>query len=161
VGPLSVNVIASQTNLLVNRFGSFSGMFSGQASSVTWAFGDGQVLSNPGVTVAHEWTNAGTYTVTFTAFNNDNPAGVANNISIFVQPLNPPQLQAGVLLTNGFEFQFAGQTNANYTIQYATNLVPPVAWQTWQTIYSSSGGLQQITDTNTVPGTKFYRVTVQ
>jgi hypothetical protein len=119
------------------------------------------VAANTGVTVGHEWTNSGIYTVTYTAFNNDNPAGVATNVVVFVQPLNPPQLQSAVLLTDGFKFQFAGQTNANYTIQYATNLMPPVVWQTRQTIYSSSGGLLQITDTNAPAGARFYRVSAQ
>ena len=160
VGPLSVNVLAYQTNLLVNRYGTFYGNFNGRASRVEWLFGDGAATTNSGAGF-HQWTNSGDYTVIFTAYNNDNPAGVSASTNIFVQPLSMPQLQAPTMLTNGFQFQFAGQMGARYTIQYTDNLVPPVTWQTLQTIFYSSGGLNQITDATVPTGTRFYRVLVQ
>jgi hypothetical protein len=159
VGPLTVNILPYQTNVLVNGFTSFTGVFTGRAAGITWTFGDGSSITNIPV-VGHQWTNAGIYTVTFTAFNNDNPAGVSTNLTMFVQPLAVPQLQAPVL-TNGFHFQFAAQTNATYIIQYTTNLMSSTAWQTLQTIYYSSGGVLQINDPNTTNGMRFYRVLVQ
>lgn len=161
VGLLSVNVLADQTNLLVNRLNGLSGIITGRASGVAWSFGDGPTVTNSGAGVLHQWTNSGDYTVTFTAFNNDNPTGVSTNLVIHVEPLTVPQLQSILLLTNGFQFQFIGQTNANYTIQYATNLISPVSWQTLQAIYLSGGGLIQITDSTAPTGTRFYRVLAQ
>jgi hypothetical protein len=64
-------------------------------------------------------------------------------------------------LTNGLQFQFVSQTNANYTVQYATNLTPPVTWQTLKTTGYSSGGVLQIADTNATNDTRFYRVLAQ
>ena len=161
VGPVSVNIQAYQTNLLVNRYTFFTGFITGHVSRVEWSFGDEPTITNSGAGISHQWTNSGDYIVTFTAYNNDNPAGVSTNTVIHVQPLNVPQLQSAALLTNGFQFQFVGQTTANYTIQYATNLVPPVTWQTLQTIYYSSGGVIQITDSAATNGTRFYHVLAQ
>jgi hypothetical protein len=161
VGPLSVSIFSYQTNLLVNRPGFFSGMITGRASRVEWSFGDGPTVTNLGAGAIHQWTNTGDYAVTFTAFNTDNPAGVSTNFLIHVLPLNPPQLQAVALVTNGFRFQFTGQTSANYTVQYTTNLAPPATWQTLQNIYYSNGGVHQITDSTVPNGTRFYRVLAQ
>jgi len=166
VGPLSVNLLASQTNLLVSppgshRPGFFQGTITGRAATVAWSFGDGPASTNAGASIFHQWTNAGDYTVTFTAYNNDNPAGVSASTVIHVLPLNVPQLQSPVLLTNGFQFQFAGQLSANYTIQYATNLAPPVTWQTLQTIGYSSGDVIQINDSARTNTARFYRVLAQ
>jgi tryptophan-rich sensory protein len=161
VGPLSVNILAAQTNLLVNRYGVFSGNLAGRVAGVVWSFGDGLAATNPGPSVSHQWTNSGDYSVTFTAYNNDNPAGVATNVIVHVQPLSVPQLQSAILLTNGFQFEFAGQFNANYTVQYATNLAPPVSWQTLQVIYFNNTNLVYITDSATPNGTRFYRVLAQ
>jgi hypothetical protein len=166
VGPLSVNLLASQTNLLVSspellRLGFFQGIITGRAAYVEWSFGDGPSISNAGVSTGHSWTNTGDYTVTFTVYNNDNPDGVSTNTVVHVLPLNVPQLQPSVLLTNGFQFQFAGQLSVNYTIQYTTNLMPPVIWQTLQTIYYSSGGVIQINDAAWTNSPRFYRVLAQ
>ena len=168
VGPLSVNLVASQTNLLVSSTGSlplrpgfFQGTITGRAAYVAWSFGDGPTVTNSGAGISHQWTNAGDYTVTFTAYNNDNPAGVSTNIAVHVQPLNVPQLQLPALLTNGFQFQFAGQLSVNYTIQYTTNLASPVTWQTLQTIFYSSGGAIQINDSACTNMARFYRVLAQ
>ena len=167
VGPLSVNLLASQTNLLVSppsvfppHIGWFQGIITGRAADVAWSFGDGPVITNSGAARGHQWTNTGDYTVTFAAYNNDNSSGVSTSTVVHVTLPNVPQLQPPVLLTNVFQFQFAGQSNANYTIQYATNLTPPVAWQTLQEIYLNIYDVIQINDptTNT---TRFYRVLAQ
>ena len=160
VGPLSVSIQADQTNLLVNRLAGFWGIITGRASHAEWSFGDGST-TNSGAGSSHQWTNSGDYTVTFTAYNNDHPAGVFTNTVVHVQPLNAPQLQSVVLLTNGFQFQFAGQWSANYTVQYTTNLAPPVTWQTLRTIYYNTEGVIQINDSAWTNTARFYRVLAQ
>lgn len=161
VGPLSVNISAFQTNPLVNRYDPLVGEIQGRASTITWAFGDGTVATNQGYLSSYTWTNPGAYTVTCTAFNFSNPGGVSTNLTINVQPLASPQLQPPILVSNKFSFQFTGQLSANYTIEYATNLKPPVAWKTLSTIFYSSSGPQKITDTVTANTARFYRVLVQ
>lgn len=161
VGPLFVTVGASQTNLLVNRTDLLSGFITGRAASTQWSFDDGTVVTNLGAAVGHQWTNGGDYNVTLTVFNNDNPAGVSGNLLVHVQALAAPQLQIPTLLTNGFQFQFAGQNPANYTIQYATNLIPPITWQTLQTIYFNSQSNIQILDPAWTNAARFYRVLAQ
>ena len=161
VGSLSVNVLATQTNLLVNRLAGFSGIITGRASRVEWSFGDGPTVTNSGVSISHQWTNSGDYLVTFTAYNNDNLTGISTNTIVHVQPLDVPQLQSPLLLTSGFQFQFAGQLNANYTMQYTTNLVAPVTWQTLQKITNSNGGIIQINDFAWTNEARYYRVLAQ
>jgi len=160
-GPLSVAISETPTNLLVNRYGFFTGMLSGRGAYVGWTLGGGLTATNVGQNIYYQFTNAGSYTVTFTAYNNDNPAGVATNITIQVQPLIMPQLQSPVMLTNGFQFQFGGQVSAQYTIQYTTNLTLPASWQTLQTIYYNFQNLVQIVDSPGPNTVRFYRVLVQ
>jgi hypothetical protein len=160
-GILSVTIQSQQTVSFVGRSWNFTGQITGRAADLAWDYGDGSTATNVSYFTSHIWTNAGNYTVTFTAYNNDNPGGVSTNTTINVLPLNTPQLQLAAVLTNGFQFQFAGQSNANYTIQYTTNLTTPVAWQTLQTIYNSTGGMYQITDSTATNGTRFYRALAQ
>jgi hypothetical protein len=165
VGPLSVQVASFSTNLIVNQLGGYSAIITGRAAWVKWAFGDGVTVSNTGASAIHSWTNAGNYTVTFTAYNNDNPAGVSASQLVTVQQPVAPQLTLPVLTTNGIQFQFNGQTNPDnavqYTVQYATNLIPPVSWQTLGTIYFNHQSTLQISDPAATNATRFYRVLAQ
>jgi hypothetical protein len=160
VGALTVSLVALQTNLVVKHFGDFWGYYTGCASTIGWSFGDGATATNSGAST-HLWAAAGTYTVTFTVYNNDNPAGVSTNLVVHVQPLAVPQMLSPVLTTNGFQFQFAGQTNAIYYIQYATNLVPPVSWQNLQIIPYNTQSVVQVLDAAVTNTTRFYRVSAQ
>jgi hypothetical protein len=159
VGPLSASVTAS-TNVLANHPGYLAGNFTGRASSVMWNFGDGVTVSNA-ATLNHEWTNSGSYPVTFTVYNNDNPAGVSATIMVQVQPINPPQIQPAGVTSGAFQFQFTAQTNAQYTVQYTTNLTPPVTWQTLETIYLNQASSIQVNDSPATNGARFYRVLAQ
>jgi hypothetical protein len=160
IGMLSVNLVAVQTNLLVNRFDGFSGTIAGRATRIEWLFGDGPIITNLGINTGHTWINSGNYPVTFTAYNNDNPSGVSTNIIVHIEPIIMPQLEVPKITTNKFQFQFFAQTNANYTVQFTTNLIPPVTWQTLQTIYFNNASMIQITDlpTNSI---RFYRILAQ
>lgn len=169
VGPLTVNLSASQSNVLVSLPGFwppphpdfFQGSITGRVAYITWSFGDGPTSTNFGLASSHSWTNTGDYTVTFTAYNMDNPAGISTNTLIHVLLPDAPQLQSPALLTNGFQFQFAGQWNANYTIQYTTNLAPPVTWQTLQTIIWNYDNVIQVSDSTPTNAVRFYRVLAQ
>lgn len=159
-GALSVGVRAYQTNWIVNHFVGMLGTISGRASRVQWSFGDGTVITNMGFQMSHAWTNSGDYPVIFTAYNYDNPAGISANLTMHVQSLSVPQLQGAGWVTSGFQFQFGGQSNANYVVQYATNLAAP-SWQTLQNLYVSTGQVYSITDTAGTNGVRFYRVIAQ
>jgi hypothetical protein len=167
VGPLSVALSSSvvgyppQTNVLVNHFVAFWGRITGLASYYEWNFGDGPDITNADLSVLHAWTNTGVYNVVFTAYNDDNPAGVSTNTTITVIPINPPEVQLVSVLSNSFEFQFAGQINAYYTVQYTTNLAPPVHWMTLQSLSPSIGNVSQITDPIGTNVSRFYRVLAQ
>jgi hypothetical protein len=158
VGPLSVNYSALYTNLLANRFDYFSGIIQGRAAYLTWSFGDGLIYSNFGDASFHEWTNGGNYPVTFTAFNNDNPKGVSTSVVVQVQSLLPVQIQPQMSITNGFQFQFTGQINADYLIEYATNLTPSISWHPLQSIFYNTQSNIQILDPSATNAARFYRV---
>ncbi len=163
IGALSVDIQSSQTTLLVNRSLALTGLITGRAAGLEWSFGDGTIVTNVSYFTSYIWTSPGDYNVVFTAYNTDNPGGVSTNLLVHVLPLEPPLLQPAsfsMSLTNGFQFQFSGQSNAIYTVQVTTNLVPPVVWQNLQTI-TSTGGVLQITDANATNATGFYRIGVQ
>ena len=169
VGPLSIGLTASYSNVLVSlpiawpppHLDYFRGIVTGRVSYVAWSFGDGPIFTNSGALSSHYWTNTGDYTVNFTVYNTDNPAGVSTNIMVHVLPPDVPQLQSPVLLTNGFQFQFAGQLDANYSIQYTTNLAPPVTWQTLKQIIWNFQNPIQINDSAPTNAARFYRVLAQ
>jgi hypothetical protein len=161
VGPLAVNLQAASTNLLINRYGNFYASFTGRAAWTDIQFGDGVTATNFGTDGVHAWTNAGSYPVTFTAFNNDNPNGVSATLMVNIEPLLPPQPGLVGIGPGGFQFQFAAQTNAIYTIQYSTNLAQATAWQTLQTIFLNQSSAVQITDPAATNGTRFYRILAQ
>ena len=121
VGPLTASIYpGSGTNFLVNHSGGFAGFYTGRAASIAWNFGDGLTTSNSW-NVLHAWTNAGNYPITFTVYNNSNSGGVSTNIVVQVLPPLAPQISSPGIVSEAFQFQFAAQTNANYTIQYTTN----------------------------------------
>ncbi len=161
VGSLSAQIIASSTNLLVNRPAGFTGIISGRAAWAAWDYGDGVVVTNSGWSGAHVWTNPGDYPVTFTVYNLDNSAGVSATTVVHVQPLNTPQLQSIGMVGGTFQFEFTGQSGANYTIQYTTDLSSPGSWQTLQTIFMSGGGVIPISDPNATDAARYYRVLAQ
>jgi hypothetical protein len=87
---------------------------------------------------------------------------VSTNVLVQVLAPTPPQLQSALMTSNAFQFQFAGQAGATYYIQFATNLEAPASWQTLQSIYNSTGGVYQISDSAVVSNaTRFYRVLAQ
>ena len=156
-GPLSVVIQSSQISDFAGRTWNFSGQVTGRAAGLSWAWGDGTSTTNVSYFASHVWTNSGDYTVTFTAFNPDNPIGVSTNLLVHALPLNPPLLEFPALTTNGFFCQFNGQSNAIYILQRATNLTPPIAWSLVKTI-PNYGGVVQITNANATSMTEFYRV---
>jgi len=165
-GPLSVTLETEQTNVLVSspsylHVDGFVGLINGLAIYASWDFGDGTGITNASNVVQHDWTNAGDYTVAFTAYNIENPLGVSASQVIQVIPVNPPQLLSAAIVSNNFEFQFSMQESGNYTVQYATNLTPPVAWVTLQSIPFSLGGAQQVQDSAPTNAARFYRVLAQ
>ncbi len=157
-GPLTVAIRQLTADALVNDVYGLLGASTGRASSLSWSFDDGSSLTNAGPSTFHTWTNPGNYTVTFTAYNQDNPSGVSTNISVIVDPVNSPTLQSAGVVGNSFQFTFLAQTNALYTLQYATNLTPPVSWQLIRTFLSSTGGVLTALDPIGANTNRFYRL---
>ncbi len=169
-GPLEVSLSVayddSATNLLVSSrnwvyLAGFSGSITGHASYLSWNFGDGTIITNGDYTTIHSWTNTGNYTVVLTGYNIDNPAGVSTSVVVPVVPVIAPPLQSAVFVSNNLDFQFTGQLSANYTVQYATNLTPPVTWSPLTNIIFSPGGVIQIQDVAPTNASRFYRVVAQ
>jgi hypothetical protein len=160
VGPLSVFIEAAQDTLLVNRMLSFTGHVTGLCARLHWNFGDGPAVTNASYLTSHTWTNAGDYSVTLTAFNADNPAGVTTNLLVHVLPVEPPA--ATVLGLNGtnFQLQFNSQATASYWVEYATDLTPPITWLPVKSL-TGDGGTVQVTDAFATNEARFYRVRAQ
>ena len=159
VGPISATLQSPNTNLYPRQYGSFYANTGGRVGTVSWSWGDGTITTNVSLSYHRYWTNSGNYTVNFTVYNNDNPGGVSASLAVQVMPVLPAALQAGSAIagTNGFQFQFATQSNITYTVQTATNLNPPVTWTTYQSL-TGKGTNVQITVPNPTNTGQFYRV---
>lgn len=160
VGPLSVTLTAAYPEVAAYGILPLTGQVSGRASRVEWSFGEGATYTNLSSLTFRTWTNPGDYLVTFTAYNNDNPAGVSTNMMIHVVPLVAPQLMASGFNSNSFTLTFPGQAGVTYVVEQATNLATPVIWRTVQTL-TSTGAVLQVTDTKATNAMRFYRTRMQ
>jgi hypothetical protein len=90
-GPLQVLIQPPTTSLLVSHVMSLTGVVTGGATRLDWSFGDSAIATNASFMAYHTWSNIGNYTVTFTAFNADNPGGVSAtqvvHVSLPAQPV--------------------------------------------------------------------------
>ncbi|HZR17008.1 MAG TPA: choice-of-anchor Q domain-containing protein [Verrucomicrobiae bacterium] len=82
-GPLRASLVAAYTNVAVGFPVSLTGIIRGAAALNIWDFGDGTVVSNRPY-ASHAWGAPGNYVVTFSAFNDSNPAGVQSTATIRV-----------------------------------------------------------------------------
>ena len=82
-GALAVAISEPFTNIAAGFTVDFAAQISGHAAANRWDFGDGITVSNE-LSISHTWAAAGNYLVTFTAFNADNPAGVAASVTMVV-----------------------------------------------------------------------------
>ncbi len=82
-GALAVTISETFTNVATGFIVDFAGQISGHATANCWNLGDGTIVSNE-LLVSHSWPAAGNYTITFTVFNTDNPAGVSASVTLFV-----------------------------------------------------------------------------
>jgi hypothetical protein len=160
VGPLSVSLKAAYSEVAAYGSLPLMGQVSGRPASLEWSFGDGPSQTNLSALTFHTWTNPGDYLVTFTAFNTDNPAGVSTSLIVHVVELAAPQLTASGMNSNNFTLAFPGQAGITYVVEQATNLAPPVTWQTVQTLIST-GSVMQVTDTKVTNSMRFYRTRMQ
>ncbi len=82
-GALAVAVSEDFTNVASGFTVNLAGQVSGHAAANTLDFGDGTMVSNQ-LFASHSWSTPGNYTVTFTAYNADNPGGVSAAATIFI-----------------------------------------------------------------------------
>ena len=75
--------------------------------------------------------------------------------------LPPQNLSANIIQNNAFQLEFFGTPNYSYILQAATNLTPPINWQSIITNNTDANGFWNFADTNTVlHPTRFYRAMV-
>jgi len=114
------------------------------------ALGGSPVLLLSGVTTA----NAGNYSVVITS-----PYGSISSSNVTLTVLLPPAITSILPNSDGsLTLNFAGGAGQPYLLQAATNLIPPIAWQTLSTNVAGIDGTWQFTDTNTPAyPARFYR----
>ncbi|HLP78625.1 MAG TPA: PKD domain-containing protein, partial [Candidatus Paceibacterota bacterium] len=138
VGPLSVGLSTFYPKAVVGHFFQLHGSLDGRATRLAWDFGDGSQLTNSSfIGYSHAWTNAGSYNVTFMAYNSDHPEGVSTGKTIEVVPLAAPNIIANSTGT-GLNLKFSTQPGLVYAIEQATNMVPPVTWSHVGYAYSTN-----------------------
>lgn len=155
-GTLAPNLLVFFTPLYAGHFGGFNAQTGGRATSLAWSWGDGTSSSNTDFYIGHTWTKAGTYPVTFTAYNVANPAGVSVTTNLLVLPILPASLQLVATGTNSLQIQYTAQTNISYNLQTSGSLNPP----SWSTIgmYYGRGGAQQFNVSLSTNAAQFFRL---
>jgi hypothetical protein len=83
IGPLSVSVRASFTNVAVGFAVALTAEIEGRASASVWNFGDGTVVSNQPY-ASHAWASPGDYALVLTAYNESQPGGVSATQTVHV-----------------------------------------------------------------------------
>ncbi|HYG33359.1 MAG TPA: PKD domain-containing protein, partial [Clostridia bacterium] len=160
VGPLSVSV-TGWPEVAAGGAMPLTANITGSASFLHWNFGDGVVVSNASYITFHVWTNVGNYTVTATAFNNDNPAGVTATFPVRVVPLEAPLLTNPIKEFSSFSLQVNGQPGVTYELQTATNLIPPVNWERVSSLTSTGVVTIRINPPYSDVDMRLYRLQVQ
>lgn len=95
-GPLTVQPLASLTNVAVGFPIEFQAVVEGRLTRSTWNFGDGTVVTNRAI-IQRAFASPDTFPVVLTAFNETFPAGIARTVSVqvaaqtihYVRPINP------------------------------------------------------------------------
>jgi hypothetical protein len=102
-------------------------------------------------------TDAGFYLVIIT---NDYGSVTSSIVSLGV---TLPTLRLNIVSSagNGIQLEMSATPNFSYAVQTATNLTPPIQWQSIFTNVADTNGVWQFTDTNTAAcPQRFYRTTV-
>lgn len=158
-GPLQVAIQPPPSSLLAKHSLTLTGRITGHATRLDWSFGDSTIGTNASFLASHTWPNAGDYTVTLTAYNADNVAGVSATQVVHVVLPAQPLLEVPVLVTNSFQLTFPGEPSITYVTEYATNLTSPVVWTPLQTNYGAGAPIH-VTDAGITNTVRFYRVRI-
>ena len=155
------NTLVINPNATVT-LGNLNQLWTGSAISVT------AVTTPPGLTVNLTYngspnapTNAGGYTVIGTV-SDPNYYGIATNTLVVGLP--PQNLTASTSSTNSQQLmlQLTGTPGYPYILQSATNLTPPIVWQSIFTNYADTNGNWSFAVTNLMDmPERFYRAVGQ
>lgn len=162
-GPLSFSPIVAQNlwsggPVIRNALARVACTVFGKADRLLLSLGDGVTVTNWFLyPTSHTWTNAGDFTVTYTAFNSDNPNGVSTSAVVHVNLPVPPFISGMTLTGSTFQLTFSTQTGVTYYVDMATNLVSPIAWQTLGSLTSYATNATS-SDSNATNAMRFYRV---
>jgi hypothetical protein len=156
-GPPVITTNPANLTVLAGKSATFNVVCAGAGPfSYQWAFGSSNIVNAtdaalvvPSVSVA----NAGDYIVVIT-----NAYGSVTSAPATLQVQVPPRIQ---LQQSGRTLQLtaAGIPGDIYWVRTATDLTPPVAWQTVASALVPSNGMVQFTDANLSVPKKFYRLT--
>jgi hypothetical protein len=161
-GPITAYNIWSRSNVLRNVTSWVYTSLTGNADRVAWSFGDGATITNNfTLGVNHTWTNTGDFNVTFTAYNADNPAGISTNALIHVALPDAPLLSTANVNATNFVLSFPVQAGVTYVVQQATNLAPPIPWQTVSSFRAFFSTTVWVTNNISANTSAFFRVSVQ
>ena len=98
-----------------------------------------------------------TNTLTTTVTDNGTPnLSATNSFLVIVNPI--PAFSSAIVSTNGVNLLWFGSTNEQFRVQWATNLMTPIAWTLFPGIITSTNGTFTFTDTNAPLLLKFYEL---
>jgi len=156
IGPLSVSLSATYTNVTPGFAVDFIGTIEGKVSASVWDFGDGVVVSNRPF-ASHAWAGAGSYPVVLTAYNEDHPAGVS--ATLLVQVAEQSIFYVALDSTNPIA-PYTNWATASTDIQSAVDLalVPGQSVLVSNGLYQTGGRLAAFSTTNRVAVTRAMRI---
>jgi len=83
-GDISLSIGVPSTNIAAGYAAEIRADVDGHITALRWDLGDGTVVSNEWL-ISHTWTGSGQRDIVLTAWNADNPAGIAASTSVTVQ----------------------------------------------------------------------------
>jgi len=159
-GASATAVVSNETVIAINIVNPGSGYINttliqiDPPSAVDLTAGTNQVLNISGITA----NDAGSYFVIVT--NNYGSVKSTQALLTVVAGVNFPPLALMIRSSSGnsVQLQMTGTPDSPYTVQSATNLAPPIQWQSILTNTADTNGVWQFTDTNiTAYPQRFYR----
>lgn len=155
-GALSVSIELPAGPIYPNRTLWLFGRINGRAARVEWTFETGGPQTNLSYAITRSWPAPGNYPITFQAFNESNPEGVAATVNVEVVAVPAPNWAS--IENLGYQ-RFYINTTVGVTnhIEFATNLAPPVVWLPLKTSVATNVLMREF-DFESTNAARFYRI---
>lgn len=155
-GALSVSIELPVGPIYQNRTVWLFGRINGRAARLEWTFETGGPQTNLSYAITRSWSAPGIYPITFRAFNESHPTGVAATANVEVVAVPAPNWAS--IENLGYQ-RFYINTTVGVTnhIEFTTNLAPPIVWLPLKTSVATNALMREF-DFEATNAARFYRI---